>query len=188
MNSTSTPISHKRTLYIGGLDDNVTEDLLRAAFIPFGEILSINIPMDQFTKKHRGFGFIEYETIEEAHSAVDNMHNSELFGKTITCVTAKASTIGSIGKPVWADENYMEQTEKDQTNQIQETANEEVEQTKSKIKTSEVQVNAPKRLKITEPSPIPPGFVRCKGCGGWGTGLVKDSGYCAHCSRILPSK
>jgi peptidyl-prolyl isomerase E (cyclophilin E) len=39
-------VAHKRMLYIGGLDDAVTEDLVRAAFIPFGEILSINLPAD----------------------------------------------------------------------------------------------------------------------------------------------
>jgi hypothetical protein len=27
------------------------------------------------------------------------------------------------------------------------------------------------------------GFKRCLGCGGWGVGLVQDSGYCNHCTR-----
>jgi polyglutamine-binding protein 1 len=24
---------------------------------------------------------------------------------------------------------------------------------------------------------------RCLGCGGWGVGLVQQSGYCNHCTR-----
>ena len=44
-----TGIGHKRTVYVGGLDDLVTEDLVRAGFQPFGEILSINFPIDQYS-------------------------------------------------------------------------------------------------------------------------------------------
>lgn len=33
-------------LYVGGLDDSVTEELLHAAFIPFGDLKSIQIPKD----------------------------------------------------------------------------------------------------------------------------------------------
>lgn len=44
----------------GGLDDAVTEAILHAAFIPFGDIKDINTPLDQATQKHRGFGFITY--------------------------------------------------------------------------------------------------------------------------------
>lgn len=29
------------------------------------------------------------------------------------------------------------------------------------------------------------GMKRCSGCGGFGRGLVKDHGYCVHCSRVL---
>jgi polyglutamine-binding protein 1 len=29
------------------------------------------------------------------------------------------------------------------------------------------------------------GMKRCAGCGGFGRGLVKEHGYCLHCSRIL---
>lgn len=33
-------------IYVGGLDDSVTEEILHAAFIPFGELKSIQIPKD----------------------------------------------------------------------------------------------------------------------------------------------
>jgi len=33
-------------LYVGGLDDTVTEEFLHAAFIPFGDLKSIQIPKD----------------------------------------------------------------------------------------------------------------------------------------------
>jgi peptidyl-prolyl isomerase E (cyclophilin E) len=33
-------------IYVGGVDDSVTEEVLHAAFIPFGELKSIQIPKD----------------------------------------------------------------------------------------------------------------------------------------------
>jgi peptidyl-prolyl isomerase E (cyclophilin E) len=33
-------------LYIGGLDDSVTEATIHAAFIPFGELRSVQLPKD----------------------------------------------------------------------------------------------------------------------------------------------
>lgn len=71
----------KTTLYVGGLEDNVNEDILRAAFIPFGEVKDVSIPIDHATGTHRGFGFVEYEDKGDAGAAIDNMHNTELFGR-----------------------------------------------------------------------------------------------------------
>jgi peptidyl-prolyl isomerase E (cyclophilin E) len=36
----------KKTLYVGGLEENVTEEVLYAAFIPFGDIKEVQIPKD----------------------------------------------------------------------------------------------------------------------------------------------
>lgn len=65
----------KRTVYVGGLVDEVTEKLLNDAFIPFGDIVDIQMPIDYETQKHRGFAFVEYEIAEDAAAAIDNMVN-----------------------------------------------------------------------------------------------------------------
>lgn len=36
----------KRCLYVGGLDNQVTEETLYAAFVPFGPIKTVQIPLD----------------------------------------------------------------------------------------------------------------------------------------------
>ena len=43
--------NEKSVIYVGGIDDNITEDILIAAFIPFGEIKNIDIPLDHTTGK-----------------------------------------------------------------------------------------------------------------------------------------
>ena len=68
----------KNVVYVGGLEETVNEASVHSAFIPFGEIKDVNIPLDNTTGKHRGFAFVEFEEKEDAADAIDNMHNSEL--------------------------------------------------------------------------------------------------------------
>lgn len=41
----------QRMLYVGGLEAQVTEQVLKAAFIPFGEIVDVQIPMDHVARE-----------------------------------------------------------------------------------------------------------------------------------------
>jgi len=42
------------------LDEAVTEAVLHAAFLPFGEIKDVSLPLDHGTQKNRGFGFVTF--------------------------------------------------------------------------------------------------------------------------------
>ncbi|CAG8602989.1 15287_t:CDS:2, partial [Dentiscutata heterogama] len=84
----------KTTIYVGGLDDQVNEQILHAAFIPFGDIVEIQIPPDPAShNQHRGFGFIEFEEAADAQAAIDNMNLSELYGKVIKVNLARPMRI-----------------------------------------------------------------------------------------------
>jgi len=41
--------SDKLVIYVGGLDEQINEKLLHAAFIPFGDIKTIEMPLDHNT-------------------------------------------------------------------------------------------------------------------------------------------
>ncbi|KAJ2943947.1 hypothetical protein O0L34_g8270 [Tuta absoluta] len=105
---TSKPNS-KRTIYVGGLAEEVDEKVLNAAFVPFGDLVDVQIPLDYETEKHRGFAFIEFENAEDAAAAIDNMNDSELFGRTIRVNVAAPQRIkeGST-RPVWSDDNWLQ--------------------------------------------------------------------------------
>lgn len=66
-------MSDKRTVYVGGLAEEVTEQLVNDAFIPFVDIVEIQMPVDYESQQHRGFAFVEFETAEDAAAAIDNM-------------------------------------------------------------------------------------------------------------------
>ena len=46
---------------MGNLPEEVNEQMLFAFFNTFGEIKSIQIPIDHMTEKKRGFAFIQFD-------------------------------------------------------------------------------------------------------------------------------
>ncbi len=87
---------------------------------------------------------------------------------------------------VWADENYLDQIKEENATKEEGDSEKTADDKASKISTSEVVVNAPKKQKTGNEKKLPPtphGFPRCKGCGGFGVGLVKENGYCAYCPK-----
>jgi RNA recognition motif-containing protein len=82
----------KATVYVGGLDNAVTAETLHAAFVPFGDIADISLPKPELpssTDPHRGFGYVEFEQAGDAKEAIDNMDQSELYGRVIKVAPAK---------------------------------------------------------------------------------------------------
>ncbi|KAG8626968.1 hypothetical protein KVT40_005913 [Elsinoe batatas] len=104
----------KATLFVGGLAPPVTGPILHEAFIPFGPIVDVTIPPPELassTDPHRGFGYVEFESTEDAKEAIDNMDQSELFGRTIRVNVAKEKKAEGEGlgskTAVWEQEGYL---------------------------------------------------------------------------------
>ena len=70
-------------LHIRTYIDKVTKENLQSAFVPFGELKEVHIPLDKTTGKHKGFGFVQFIEDEDAEAAIDNMNENELFGRTL---------------------------------------------------------------------------------------------------------
>ncbi|CBX93164.1 similar to peptidyl prolyl cis-trans isomerase Cyclophilin [Plenodomus lingam JN3] len=82
----------KATVFVGGLDQAVTQQTLFHAFLPFGDIVEVNLPKPDIPKEneqHRGFGYVEFESASDAIDAIDNMDRSELYGSVIKVAAAK---------------------------------------------------------------------------------------------------
>eukprot|EP01084_Bolivina_argentea_P296778 511185_1 len=97
-----------RTVYVGGLDPKVTEELLAAAFIPFGQLAEVQIPKEWKESGHRGFGFVTYAEAEDAVEAVDNMDGSELLGRVLM-VNAARPPKRKLGakEAVWTKDEWL---------------------------------------------------------------------------------
>lgn len=114
----ATSLQSNRSLYVGGLAEDVTPITLRAALVPFGPIKSIDVPMDYGKGTHKGFAFVEFEESEDAAEAIYNLDGSELMGRTLTVNLARAAGQVKLGsnQAVWSqDEWFQNQTgEKEQ--------------------------------------------------------------------------
>lgn len=70
-------------VYVGSLNVNLTEDMLRSVFEPFGTILRLELMRDRTTGISRGYAFITYANIDDGQLAVQSLDGLELGGKAI---------------------------------------------------------------------------------------------------------
>lgn len=70
-------------LFIGNLSYAVTDEELRAAFEPYGEVVSAAVIKDKFTGRSRGFGFVEMGTREQGTEAIAQLDGKDLKGKAL---------------------------------------------------------------------------------------------------------
>ena len=81
----------KCSVYVSNLDYRVTDAMLREAFLPFGPIISVNIPVKARAVHSLGFAFIDFERQEDAMDAIDNMHGAEFHGQVLKVTPARGS-------------------------------------------------------------------------------------------------
>jgi RNA recognition motif-containing protein len=112
----------KATVFVGGLSPVVTSTHLLDAFIPFGEIVEVQLPKPDSRKStdpHRGFAYVEFEDPEDAKEAIDNMDQSEFFGKILKVSQAKAPKSADEGlgskKAVWEQVCFFTNTPLDRS-------------------------------------------------------------------------
>ncbi|KAG0639975.1 hypothetical protein HOY80DRAFT_885569, partial [Tuber brumale] len=83
-----------KVIYIGNLQFEVDEHNLRDEFKAFGPIQSTKIIYDA-RGMSKGFGYVEFETIEQATSAIEASHNGVLMGRRMNVQYVHRPTNGS---------------------------------------------------------------------------------------------
>jgi RNA recognition motif-containing protein len=86
-------------IYVGNISWDMTEEDLKGAFEPHGEVSSVKIITDKFTGRSRGFGFVEMPEKTEAEEAISNLNGKELKGREIVVNEARPRKEGSRGGP-----------------------------------------------------------------------------------------
>jgi len=70
-------------IYVGNLPYSVTENDLKDSFAEFGEVLSVNLIIDKFSGRSKGFGFVEMANDAEANAAIEALNESDYSGRNI---------------------------------------------------------------------------------------------------------
>ncbi|XP_061395407.1 splicing factor 3B subunit 4 [Musca vetustissima] len=78
------------TIYVGGLDDKVSETLLWELFVQGGPVVNVHMPKDRVTQMHQGYGFVEFLSEDDADYAIKIMNMIKLYGKPIRVNKASA--------------------------------------------------------------------------------------------------
>ncbi|PWW79399.1 RNA-binding domain-containing protein, partial [Tuber magnatum] len=73
-------LSPTKVIYIGNLQFDVKEDDLLEEFKAFGPVMSTRIIIDA-RGLSKGFGYVEFETVEQATTAIEASHNAVLRGR-----------------------------------------------------------------------------------------------------------
>ncbi|THB70034.1 MAG: RNA-binding protein [Gammaproteobacteria bacterium] len=74
--------SEKKTVYVGNLDFDTTEEAISALFETYGEISTVRLMRDKETGKGRGFCFVEMGAAN-AQVAIDALNGSDFAGRTL---------------------------------------------------------------------------------------------------------
>jgi RNA recognition motif-containing protein len=82
-------MSNESRLFVGNLSYQTMESDLQDYFSQAGVVSSVNLMLDKFTGKSRGFAFIEYGSSEDANKAVEMFHNKEFQGRQLTVNIAR---------------------------------------------------------------------------------------------------
>lgn len=98
-----------RLVFVGNIPDEADYNVIHSAFIPFGDIKEIRIPVDPVSNERRGYALVEFDEEEDAEHSIFNMHNGELGGRILRVERAKPQKDREVmNRPVWADDSYYE--------------------------------------------------------------------------------
>ncbi len=76
-------------LFVGNLSFQTLEGDLQNHFSAAGVVVNVNLMLDKFTGRSRGFAFIEFGSPEEAQNAVEMLNGKELGGRALTVNIAR---------------------------------------------------------------------------------------------------
>ncbi len=70
-------------IYVGNLPYRMTDDELRDAFTPYGDVISAKIIIDRETDRSKGFGFVEMSDRAEGERAIEELNDKDLNGRPL---------------------------------------------------------------------------------------------------------
>ena len=78
-----------KSLFVGNMSFQTTEDQLRSLFEPLGQITRVQIITDRDTGRARGFAFVEMPNDEEALKAIAALNGKEVGGRALNVNEAR---------------------------------------------------------------------------------------------------
>lgn len=93
-------------LYVGNLSFDVTEEELREMLSQHGPVNEINVVMDKFTGRGRGFAFATMNTQDGANVAIQKLNGQVWQGRTLTVNEARPREERSTSRGGYGGKGY----------------------------------------------------------------------------------
>lgn len=69
------------TLFVGNIPFGANEDSVRDVFASKGSILDIRLPTDAESGRPKGFGYVQFSSVDEARQALNDLNGTDLNGR-----------------------------------------------------------------------------------------------------------
>ncbi|XP_023289261.1 poly(U)-binding-splicing factor half pint isoform X4 [Orussus abietinus] len=90
---------HYNRIYIASIHQDLTEDDIKSVFEAFGPITYCKLAQGSSPHRHKGYGFIEYETMQSALEAITSMNLFDLGGQYLRVGRAITPPNALMGPP-----------------------------------------------------------------------------------------
>jgi len=84
-------------LFVYHLPHDLTDADLATAFNPFGNVISAKVYVDRNTGESKGFGFVSYDSVMSAESAIEQMNGFQIGNKRLKVQHKRVSSMMGIG-------------------------------------------------------------------------------------------
>mmetsp|Transcript_29972 Transcript_29972/g.33649 ORF Transcript_29972/g.33649 Transcript_29972/m.33649 type:complete len:676 (+) Transcript_29972:257-2284(+) len=82
-------------LFVYHLPHDLTDADLATAFNPFGNVISAKVYVDRYTGESKGFGFVSYDSVISAESAIEQMNGFQIGNKRLKVQHKRVHNNGS---------------------------------------------------------------------------------------------
>jgi RNA recognition motif-containing protein len=78
-----------KTVYVGNISHETTDETLRELFAAHGEVLEVRVVTDRYTGRSRGFSFVDMATAQAANTAISEVDGQSVDGRQLRVAEAK---------------------------------------------------------------------------------------------------
>ena len=79
-------------LYVGNLPHSLTEDEFKSLFSKYTSVMSCKLIIDRDTGRSKGFGFVEFQSDDEARQVITDLNGKDVGGRAAIVNEARPQT------------------------------------------------------------------------------------------------
>ena len=71
------------SLWVGNISFDATAEMIGEAFGEYGSVTRVSLPTDRETGSPKGYGYVDFSSVDEAKQAMEHLNGSDIMGRSI---------------------------------------------------------------------------------------------------------